>query len=203
MFGSGQEKTREMVALLVDHLDKILEVGEMLADQSLTLHPITADMTAEEILAENARLRDFLEGIRAFEMVLAARVDKARTWAREIRNRDGNLKLMTSLFSTGTQALADAMQELGDPRHQDFNGGEQALWFMKVRRLVPEHQVTLAGLSEIRVRPDYAIVGRIELEPLMDLAATFIETLDVHYQVLGPEEVNSDEATTPVAARAH
>ena len=147
MFGKG--KTQEMVAILVDHLDKALATGERLGEISFLPRAITADMSADQILAEHARLREFLDGLRVLELTLAARIDKARSWAREMRMRDGNLKLMASLFLTGTQALNDAMQEMADPRLQDFNGGDQALYFLRTRGLVAEHVTVLDEVARI------------------------------------------------------
>ena len=112
-------KTADMVRLLVDHLDKVLETGERLGGVRFAARPITSAMSADDILAEHARQREFLDGLRALEMTLCARIDKARAWAREMRGLHGNLKLMASLFLTGTQGLADAMEDVAStaPRH--------------------------------------------------------------------------------------
>ena len=204
----GNSKSRDMVAMLVDHLDKSLAAGERLGELSFTPRPITAGMSAEEILSEHARLREFLDGLRALEMTLAARVDKARSWAREMKARDGNLKLMASLFLTGTQALYDAMQEIADPRYQDFNGGDQALFFLKTRGLIAEHVDTLDSVTHIGIGDAYMIVGRIQLGALLDLCATFIDTLDLHYKLFPRAEeaaaaLADDTLTARSAAQLH
>jgi hypothetical protein len=205
MFGKG--KTADMVAILVDHLDKSLSIGERLSEMSFTPKPITAEMTADDILSEHARLREFLDGLRALEMTLAARIDKARDWSREMRQRDGNLKLMASLFLTGTNALEDAMQDMADPRLQDFNGGDQAVYFLKTRALAPEHITVLDEIARVAVGETYMIAGRIQLGALLDLCATFIDTLDLHYRLFSrpepvPMGVDAVEAL-PATARAH
>ena len=202
----GKSKSKEMVALLVDHLDKSLAAGERLGEMSFTPRAIAADMNADQILAEHARLREFLDGLRALEMTLAARIDKARSWAREMKSRDGNLKLMASLFLTGTQALADAMQEIADPRYQDFNGGDQALYFLKTRALVPEHADTIDRVTRIGVGEAYMIVGRIQLGALLDLCATFIDTLDLHYKLFPraePAIAIGDDGVAQAASQLH
>ena len=199
----GNSKSRDMVAMLVDHLDKSLAAGERLGELRFTPRPITAGMSADEILSEHARLREFLDGLRALEMTLAARVDKARSWAREMKARDGNLKLMASLFLTGTQALYDAMQEIADPRYQDFNGGDQALFFLKTRGLIAEHVDTLDGVTHIGIGEAYMIVGRIQLGALLDLCATFIDTLDLHYKLFPrPEEAAAALGDDALTARS-
>jgi hypothetical protein len=164
-------------------------------------------MTADDILSEHARLREFLDGLRALEMTLAARIDKARDWSREMRQRDGNLKLMASLFLTGTNALEDAMQDMADPRLQDFNGGDQAVYFLKTRALAPEHITVLDEIARVAVGETYMIAGRIQLGALLDLCATFIDTLDLHYRLFSrpepvPMGVDAVEAL-PATARAH
>jgi hypothetical protein len=205
MFGKG--KTQEMVSILVDHLDKALLAGERLGEMTFSPRLVTAGMTADEILAEHARLREFLDGLRALEMTLAARIDKARSWAREMRQRDGNLKLMASLFLTGTQALHDAMRDMGDPRLQDFNGGDQALYFLKVRGLVAEHVNLLDEVASLGVGEAYMIAGRIQLGALLDLCATFIDTLDLHYKLFDRGELVTapidGTSPVPVAAQVH
>ena len=203
MFSKG--KTQEMVAILIDHLDNALSIGERLGEISFLPRAITADMTADQILEEHGRLREFLDGLRALEMTLAARIDKARTWAREMRQRDGNLKLMASLFLTGTQALGDVMREMADPRLQDFNGGDQALYFLKTRGLLAEHVTVLDEVARIGVGEAYMIAGRIQLGALLDLCATFIDTLDAHYKLFErPAAAPLDGAVpVPALARAH
>ena len=92
------------------------------------------------------------------------------------------------VFLTGTQALNDAMQEIADPRFQDFNGGNQVLYFLKTRGLVPEHTDTIDSVARIGVGDGYMIVGRIQLGALLDLCATFIDTLDLHYKLFSRED---------------
>lgn len=205
----GKNKTHEMVILLVDHLDKVLGAGERLGDAKFEPKPITPDMSADDIVNEHGRLREFMQYVRAMELTVAARVDKARTWSKEIRGRDANLKLMCSLFLTGSQALADAMEELGDPRLQDFNGGDQAILFLKSRALIPDHCVTIDAVSQFAVGEKYLVAGRIQLDALLDLCATFIETLDTHYNILGeaaPAAASADgdggDTTTALADAA-
>jgi hypothetical protein len=200
----GKSKIGEMVAILIDHLDKVLETGERLGEARFTPRPITAGMASGDILCEHARLSEFLEGVRALEIVMAARADKARSWAKEIRGLDGNLKLMASLFVTGTQGLADAMAEIGDPRLQNFNGGTQALYYLKSRNLVADHIESLDGIAEIRAGEDTMLVGRMRLGSLLDLCETFIETLEVHYQLAPPAAATPAEAAAGAASlRTH
>lgn len=202
----GKSKSQDMVRLLVDHLDKALEIGDRLCEMSFTPRPVTTGMTADQILAEQARLREFLDGLRALEMTLAARIDKARTWAREMKARDGNLKLMASLFLTGTQALQDAMREIADPRFQDFNGGDQVLYFLKTRGLAAEHANSLDELATFGAGETYMIIGRIQLGALLDLCATFIDTLDLHYKLFDGGAGTPGETTsgnTPAVAQLH
>jgi hypothetical protein len=92
------------------------------------------------------------------------------------------------------------MEELGDPRLQDFNGGEETLYFLRLRSLAPEHVTTIDELPHIAVTSDYTLLGCIKLEPLLDLVATFIDTLDVHYGILGDAE---DDGVASVSAQAH
>lgn len=204
MFGKG--KTQDMVAILVDHLDRALNAGERLGETTFLPRPITADMAADQILAEHSRLREYLDGLRALEVTLAARIDKARTWAKEMRARDGNLKLMASLFLTGTQAMADAMEELANPHLQDFNGGDQALYFLKTRGLVAEHIEVLDHVTRLDAGESYRVAGRIQLGALLDLCATFIDTLDLHYKLFERPDANdvaTADGAAPAAARVH
>lgn len=199
----GRNKMNEMADLLADHLDRLLTAGDRLSEIRFSPKRIGAGMTPTDILDEHARLREQLELIRALEMTIAARIDKARAWAKEVKARDPRLKLVASLFITGTIALADAMEELSDPRQQDFNSGDQALYFLRTRRLVGEHQHSLEGVREIKVGPDYMIAGVLNLKAMMELAETFLEALDVHYSVLAPlvpTALTDAEAAVPAEA---
>ena len=182
----GRNKTNEMADLLADHLDRLLTAGDRLRDTRFIPRRISAEMTASEILDEHARLREFLEMVRALEMTLAARIDKARAWAKEVKARDPRFKLIASLFLTGTIALADTMEQLSDPRSQDFNSGDQALYFLKVRCMMGEHQHSLDGVRELRAGASYMIAGALNLKALNELCETFLEALDLHYSVLEP-----------------
>ena len=74
---------------------------------------------------------------------------------------------------------------------------------LKTRRLAPEHIDSLGEIEQMAVGETYMIAGRIQLGALMDLCATFIDTLDVHYKLFErPELPAASGSEDIVPARA-
>jgi hypothetical protein len=182
------------VYLVADHLDSALAAAEDLLALAHTLAPPKPGASAEEHLARSAGLRDFVEQARRLEMVLAARALQARRRADELRRADARFKPLVALFVAGTAALADAVDDLADSTRADFQSGEQPLAYLRSRAIVPADSASLEHRPALAVGEGFRVAQRIRLGELMDLAATFLDALDLHYDLYGDDEIAEEEA---------
>lgn len=165
--------------LLADHLDAALALGEDLQACRLTLAAPEALSSVERIETQNRALATFVAKARTLEMALLARLLQARKWADDMRRDELGLKPIIALFIAGTAQLADHISEVGDPTNTSFETGNTALAFLRSRALIEQDEVSLAARNEIAITDEYLLAGLARLGTLLDLVATFLDTLDL------------------------
>ncbi len=183
--------------LLRDHLEATLALGEDLLSAELAL---AADDRPglRDWIRQTRDLEGFLGSLRTLEYAMTARLLQARKWAEELRRSDVRLKPLVALFVAGTVPLVDAAAELGDTDARDFDCDDAALTFLRRRGMLAPDTAGLELVSRLAVGEDYQVAGRIGLGPLLDLVATFLDTLDTLY---GPD-VAPVEHVPMLSARA-
>jgi hypothetical protein len=169
--------------LLGDHLDAALAMGEDLLTERLPLAEFGELATIQDLMRQNREIADFLRSVRTLELTMISRVLQARKLADELKRRESQLKPFISLFASGTSALLDAAAELGDPTNYDFDTGDEALAFLRSRGLIALDTPSLGRLSQLAVTEDYQVAGRVRLGTLLDLVATFLDTLDTVFEL--------------------
>ena len=87
----------------------------------------------------------------------------------------------------GTAALVDAAEELGDTTNQAFATGDAAQAFLRSRGILARDAAGLEQLSQLTVTEEFLVAGRIRLGTLLDLVATFLDTLDVMFDLYQDE----------------
>jgi hypothetical protein len=145
-------------------------------------------------MRQNRDLNHFLTTVRTLEYAMTARLLQARKRAEELRRGESRLKPLIALFVAGTAQLVDAAAELGDTEARDFDAIDSGMSFLRLRGLIASDAAGLDGLSQLAVTEDYLVAGRIRLGTLLDLVATFLDTLDVLF--LYAERVEAGE--TPI-----
>jgi hypothetical protein len=188
------------IYLLGDHLDAALAMGEDLLAEKVVLADAAQPLNTARLVQQNRELAKFLTIVRTLEMSLTARLLQARRRAEEMRRHETRLKPLIALFVGGTAPLVDAAMELGDTTVRDFNTGNTAFAFLRSRALIARDAAGLERLSELRVGEDYLVAGRIRLGTLLDLVATFLDSLDLIYDLYG--EPSEPEAMPPLAQDA-
>jgi len=169
--------------LLRDNLEATLALGEDLLSAELTL-PAQDRPGLRDWIRQTRDLDGFLGSLRTLEYAMTARLLQARKWAEDLRRSDARLKPLIALFAAGTVPLVDAAAELGDTDARDFDCDDAALTFLRRRGMLAPDAAGLELVSRFAVGEDYQVAGRIGLGPLLDLAATFLDTLDTLY---GPD----------------
>jgi len=175
--------------LLRDHLEATLALGEDLLSAELTL-PAGDRPGLRDWIRRTSDLDELLGSLRTLEYAMTARLLQARKWAEGLRRSDARLKPLIALFVAGTAPLVEAAAELGDTDARDFDCHDAALTFLRRRGMLAPDAAGLELVSRLAVGEDYLVAGRIGLGPLLDLAATFLDTLDTLY---GPDIAPIDE----------
>ena len=163
--------------LLRDHLDAALALGEDLLAKELALAAPDGP-GLRDWLRHTRGLDAFLGSLRTLEYALTARLLQARSRAGELRGDDARLRPFLALFVAGTAPLMDAAAELGETEARAFDGADAELAFLRSRGLLAADAAGLELVSRLAVDDDYQVAGRIPLGTLLDLVATFLETLD-------------------------
>ncbi len=76
----------------------------------------------------------------------------------------------------------------------------RALSFLRQRGLLAPDVAGLEGLSQLAVSEDYLVAGRIRLGTLMDLVATFLDTLDVLFDLYAERAEGEEAVVVPPEA---
>jgi hypothetical protein len=183
------------IYLLGDHLDAALAMGEDLLTEKVPLADAAEQLTTSRLVRQNRDLAEFLRTVRTLELSLTARLLQARKRAEEMRRSESRLKPLISLFVGGTAPLVDAALELGDTTMRDFETGDTATSFLRSRGLIARDAAGLEGLTQLGVSEDYLVAGRIRLGTLLDLVATFLDTLDLLYDLYEEPAVAGNAST--------
>jgi hypothetical protein len=181
------------IYLLGDHLDAALAMGEDMLTEKVALADAAEQLTTARLVRQNRELSEFLTITRTLELSLTARLLQARKWTEDLRRRETRLKPLVGLFIGGTAPLVDAAQELGDTTTHDFETGDTAIAFLRSRGLIARDAAGLEGLASLAVTEDYLVAGRIRLGTLMDLIATFLDTLDLMFDLYGEPVQPTDQ----------
>ncbi|HZT49798.1 MAG TPA: hypothetical protein VFA64_17635 [Hyphomicrobiaceae bacterium] len=189
------------VYLLGDHLDAALAMGEDLMTEKVALPDVLEPLTTARVVRQNRELAQFLSSVRTLELTMTARLLQARKRAEEVRRHDSRLKPLVSLFVAGTAPLVDAANDLGDTTTRDFETGDTAFAFLRSRGLIARDAPGLGGLDRLAVDEEYLVAGRIRLGTLLDLVATFLDSLDLMFDLYGEVEIAAAgaEARQPAA----
>ena len=202
MASIAPERRHPSIYLLGDHLDAALAMGEDLLTEKVALDTPAGKSPLRDWMRQNRDLNDFLTTVRTLEYAMTARLLQARKRAEELKRSESRLRPLIALFVAGTAPLADAAAELGDTDARDFQSADAALTFLRGRGLLAADAAGLEGLPRLAISEDYLIAGRIRLGTLLDLVATFLDTLDLLFDLYADaaDEAEAGGARSEAAA---
>ena len=179
--------------MLADHLDAALASGEdiLAAGRKLAERGDTA-------ISQPVALRSSVELIRALELALITRVLKAREWSQTLAKVDARFKRSAQLFMGGTASLVDAIAEFADATHSDFDTGDGMTAYFRSRGVIDAEAPALSEVTGALVTEAFRVTGRIELGPLLDMIASYLDNLEAHFLLFGG--VSGAVAATPPKA---
>lgn len=170
------------VYLLAEHLDAALAAGEDLTSV-LYIWPRPPPREPEEIAELRAGQRGAIERIRTFELALLSRVIKGREWATEVGLSEERFAMMARLYLAGTVILLDAVAECADVSAADFDSGDGLLAYVRSRGMIAEDAPAITDTAPLVAGENFLVARRIPLGPLLDLVATFLDTLEAEYDL--------------------
>lgn len=189
------------VYMLADHLDAALAAGEDLMARGLDWR-VAAECAVEDETAFALNQRHIAEDVRGLELMLIARVLKAREHARTLGAIDARFKGVAELFASGTAALLDAVDDCDDTRSEDFDTGDGLTAYVRSRGLISPVAARILTPAELSIDDSFLVARRAALGPLMDMAAAFLDALETHYDVfLEDEDSRQAERRAPARDR--
>ncbi|MGQ0456849.1 MAG: hypothetical protein ACT4OU_07290 [Hyphomicrobium sp.] len=182
--------------MLTDHLDAALAAGEDLVAHGQDWRA-AAEAKGDDATALALAQRRVAEDVRSCELMLIARVLRAREHARALGEQDKRFGAVAELFASGTAVLLDAVAECDDARDDDFDNGDGIVAYVRSRGLIGENAPRVLSPDELAIDDNFLVAKRIALGPLLDMAAAFLDALEMHYDVYADE----DEEEEAVAVR--
>ncbi len=185
------------VGLLADHLDAALAAGEDLMARGGDWRALTETPASQATSScVSALLR---KKVRSFELIVA-RILKARAHASSLAECDDRFRAIAKLFVSGTAILPRAVEEAATPEPRTRHGRRH-------RRLRSQRGLIAPDAPAIRVAADLTIgdnflVVTIALGPLLDMAAAFLDALDVQCGLFGDAPTTSNTRTADADERA-
>ena len=184
-----QSMTPAVVLLLADHLDAVLAAGEDIMKLDVDIEGVRK---SDGVAAPWDRMAKLVGEAHLFELTLVSRVLQARNRAFEVAkvlDRDDSvLAPLIGLFVSGTSTFEDAVAELAQRTGADFDMGLDPMVYLRTRGVIPADAGTLIGVRKLQIGETFLVARRIELGPLLDLAAALLDVLDAVYGLF-------DEAT--------
>ena len=108
---------------------------------------------------------------------------KARGHALALAEYDDRFRAVGTLFASGTAILLDAVEESGDARSTDFDTGDDLVAYVRSRGLIAPDAAAIRSASDLTIDDSFLVAKRMALGPLLDMAAAFLDALDIQYEL--------------------
>jgi len=197
---AGHRQIPPVVMMLTDHLDAALAYAEDLRGQTHEMVPLGRAAGAAAYRTRATALRAYVETLRRSEALLITRVLTARQRLAQFPNENPALESIVRLFVAGTAPLSDAVDELRDATLRDFETGDDAFAYLTQHGVIDGSQ-SLDAMARLSPGEDFLVARRIHLGTLMDLLATFLDALDIQYDLYpdAPPSTVADRTERPQA----
>ena len=112
--------------------------------------------------------------------------------------------MIGSLFQSGTVSFVDALAEFADATESDFETGDGIIAYFRTRGVIDAEAPTLSELGGPLVTETFRVTGRIELGPLLDLLASYLNALETHFVLFnGSDQPRAITPTHDLRVSAH
>lgn len=168
------------VFLLAEHLDMILAAIEDMQACRPSLNPASPHLLGGE---PRISLVDFVGELKRFEMAAIVRLGRARILTRELVRRDSRFAMLGGLFVAGTAAFDEAVNRMTDVPGSAFASGGDPIGYLRSRGVIGEEAGGPATEAELLIDDTFRLAGEIEVGPLSDLVSTFLNTIELHFDL--------------------
>jgi len=181
------------VFLLAEHLDMILAAIEDLS----ACKPIILPPEPQRVgSAPRVSLKQFAFELQSFELAAIAHVGRARELTRQMVRLDKRFAMLGGLFVGGTAALDEAVQRMSDTTGNAFLSGGDPIGYLRARGVIDAEAGGLEPDAELEIGDNFRIAGEIEIGPLADLIGTFLNTIELHFDLF-PELSEPNDVMAP------
>jgi len=165
-----------IVYFLSEALRAAIEAGDRL-QQSVRSEPqIAPGMDCSEIANQLASFRHFTQSLWSCEVLMLAKILRARDLAKELRLYEPELKPEIDTFRLATVISADLQDMLLPAAQNVFNGAIQPKRFLEARGY-PESDGVAAGDALL----GYRVAGQVDVRLLLDACAALHFGLAARY----------------------
>ena len=176
------------VYMLADHLDAALAAGEDLIVGGGAWRQLVD--TPGNMQTFPQRQRAIVDDIRALELMVVARILKARDHAGALAQRDARFAAIANLFVSGTAVLLDAVGDCGDATSGDFDTADGLVAYVRSRGLIAPNAPGIENAAQLTIDDSFLVIRKAALGPLMDMAAAFLDALETHYDLFATEDAD-------------
>lgn len=181
------------VFLLAEHLDMILASIEDLE----ACRPAVIDSHPQRVPSRpQVSIARYVDQLKGHEMAAIMRVARARELTRDLVRRDSRFATLGGLFVGGTAALEEAVKRMIDKTGNAFANGGDPIGYLRERGLIDEEAGGVDPDQSLDVTEAFRLAGCIEIGPLVELVATFLNTIELHFDLFPdlsePEEFIHD-----------
>ena len=194
------EQLQSVVYFLTDHLCSAIDVGEDIYNLRFASNSMSSDLSSEDILDRLDEFHQFLDEIRTNEFLMLSKINQARHWCIHMRYLDVEFRPVVDLFNTATKAVSSIETILGVDEQGVFEGESVPQTLLDSRNLVIEKSDGDSVPAKISVDENFLIGGKVLLTDLLDACNTFLDSLDIRFDVT--EEVDEDAAPAMVEPEA-
>ena len=181
------------VFLLAEHLDMILAAVEDLS----ACRPIVLPPEPQRVGSlPRVSLKQFAFELQSYELAAIGHVGRARELARQMVRLDKRFAMLGGLFVGGTAALDEAVQRMADTTGNAFLSGGDPIGYLRSRGVIGDDAGGIELGSEPEVGDDFRIAGEIEIGPLSELVGTFLNTIELHFDLF-PELSDPNDVMAP------
>ncbi len=188
------------VYLLAEHLDATLAAIEDLS----AVTPPTAPANSQMTEPPRPSIAGWVRLLERHEASALLHVERARALTGAVVASDDRLATFARLFLAGTAALDEAIKSFTDRTGHAFQCGGDALAYLRQRGVLTAEAGTVAITEATTIGDEFRLAGIIEIEPLAELIATFLDTLDIHYDLfptLAPDAADVTQQAPTLSIR--
>lgn len=177
------------VFLLAEHLDMFLAAIEDLE----ALRPAPLPVNPQRPSGPpRLSLMPFAADLQRYETAAIVHVGRARELTRQLVRKDKRFAMLGGLFVGGTAALDEAVGRMVDRTGNAFASGGDPIAYLRSRGLIAEDSAGIASDADLSPAGAFRLAGEIEIGPLAELVSTFLNTIELHFDLF-PDLMEADD----------